>query len=202
MLLDFASLSPLQRYHWLASSVIPRPIAWVSSVSTAGVTNLAPFSFFQIVSDEPATLMVNVASREGGSLKDTLHNAQTQGELVIHLVPHAQLAAMNASAAVLPPEVSEFEHCAIASTPSMRVMPPRIKEAALAFECRVAEILPYPRQNPNHHLIFAEVLLAHIDESVLDEKGRLDPRALDLVGRLGGASYIRTQDVFELSRPA
>lgn len=202
MLLDFASLSPLQRYHWLASSVIPRPIAWVSSLSTAGVTNLAPFSFFQIVSDEPATLMVNVASREDGSLKDTLDNARTQGELVIHLVSHAQISAMNASAALLPPEISEFDHCAIASIPSIRVMPPRIKDAALAFECRVVEILPYPRQNPNHHLIFAEVLLAHIDESVLDEKGRLDPRALDLVGRLGGASYIRTQDVFELSRPA
>jgi flavin reductase (DIM6/NTAB) family NADH-FMN oxidoreductase RutF len=201
MLLEFAALSPQERYHWLASSVIPRPIAWVSSLSAAGVANLAPFSFFQVISDEPATLMINVASREGVGLKDTLRNAQTQGELVIHVVSHAQIEAMNASAVHLPPEISEFDHCGIASMPSTRVAPPRIKAAALAFECRVLEVLPYPRENPNHHLIFAEVLLAHVDDGVLCEKGRIDPRRLDLVGRLGGSAYSRTRETFELPRP-
>ncbi|KIQ00808.1 MULTISPECIES: flavin reductase family protein [Pseudomonas] len=202
MLLDFANLTPLDRYRWLAATVTPRPIAWVSSLSGEGVANLAPFSFFQVISDEPATLMVNVGTRDDGALKDTLRNAQETGELVIHLVSFAQVEAMNASAAILPRSSSEFEHCAIASIPSTRVAPPRVAGAAVAFECRVAEIIGYPQQHPNHHLIFAEVLLAHVDDGVLNEKGRIDPHRLDLVGRLGGTAYSRTRDTFDLQRPS
>lgn len=201
MLLDFADLTPLDRYRWLASSVTPRPIAWVSSISKEGVTNLAPFSFFQVISDDPATLMVNVGTRDDGALKDTLRNAQETGELVIHLVSFAQTEAMNASAAILPRSTSEFVHCGIDSIASTRVAPPRVKGAAVAFECRVAQIVGYPDKQPNHHLIFAEVLLAHISDEVLNEKGRIDPQRLDLVGRLGGTAYSRTQDTFDLQRP-
>lgn len=201
MLLDFADLTPLDRYRWLASTVTPRPIAWVSSLSKEGVANLAPFSFFQVISDEPATLMVNVSTRDDGVLKDTLRNSQETGELVIHLVSFAQVEAMNASAAVLPRSDSEFEHCGIASIPSSRVAPPRVAGAAVAFECRVAQIIGYPQQQPNQHLIFAEVLLAHVDDGVLNEKGRIDPHRLDLVGRLGGTAYSRTRETFDLQRP-
>lgn len=201
MLLDFADLTPLERYRWLAATVTPRPIAWVSSLSRDGVANLAPFSFFQVISDEPATLMVNVGTRDDGLLKDTLRNARDTGELVIHLVSFAQAEAMNASAAVLPHSSSEFEHCGIDSSPSARVAPPRVAGAAVAFECRVAEIIGYPRQQPNHHLIFAEVLLAHVADEVLTEQGRVDPHRLDLIGRLGGAAYSRTRDTFDLQRP-
>ncbi len=201
MQLDFTSLSPLEAYRWLASSVTPRPIAWVSTRSAEGRDNLAPFSFFQVISDEPPTLMVNVGSRDDGSLKDTLRNAQASGELVIQLVSHAQAEAMNASAAVLAHGVSEFEHCGIAGVPAERVNALRVSGAPVIFECRVAQIQPYPAQQPNCHLIFAEVLLAHIDDAVLNEQGRLDPQRLDLVGRLGGASYCRTQQRFEMQRP-
>ena len=201
MLLDFSELTPLERYRWLASTVTPRPIAWVSSLSKEGVANLAPFSFFQVISDDPATLMVNVGTRDDGLLKDTLRNAQDTGELVIHLVSFAQAEAMNASAAVLPHNASEFEHCGIASTPSTRVAPPRVAGAAVAFECQVTEVIGYPRQQPNHHLIFAQVLLAHLDDDVLNDKGRIDPHRLDLVGRLGGMAYSRTRDTFDLQRP-
>jgi len=201
MQLDFTQLTPLDAYRWLASTVTPRPIAWVSSLSAEGVSNLAPFSFFQVISDEPPTLMVNVGTRDDGSLKDTLRNAQATGELVIQLVSCAQAEAMNASAAVLPHGVSEFERCAIASQPSQRVAPPRVAGAPVVFECRVAQIQPYPQAAPNCHLIFAEVLLAHIDEAVLDERGRIDPHKLDLVGRLGGVAYSRTRDMFEMRRP-
>lgn len=102
MQLDFASLTPLDVYRWLASTVTPRPIAWVSSVSRDGISNLAPFSFFQVISDAPPTLMVNVNLRDDGSLKDTLRNVQASGELVIQLVSFAQAEAMNASAAHMP----------------------------------------------------------------------------------------------------
>lgn len=202
MLLDFADLTPLERYRWLASTVTPRPIAWVSTLSRDGVANLAPFSFFQVISDDPATLMVNVGTRDDGSFKDTLRNVQDNGELVIQLVSFAQAEAMNASAAILPHEVSEFERCAIAQLASERIAPPRVAGAAIAYECRLAELLPYPRQAPTCHLIFAEVLLAHVDDAVLTDKGRVDPHKLDLVGRLGGMAYSRTRDTFELQRPS
>ena len=200
MLLDFTQLTPLQCYRWLASTVTPRPIAWVSSLSASGAGNLAPFSFFQVISDAPPTLMINVGMRDG-SLKDTLRNAQETGELVIQLVSFAQAEAMNASSAALASGVSEFEHCGIASQPSLRVAPARVQGAPVAFECRVAKILPYPAEQPNCHLIFAEVLLAHIDDGVLDAQGRIDAGKLDLIGRLGGMAYSRTQQRFEMQRP-
>lgn len=143
MQLDFSALSPLDAYRWLASSVTPRPIAWVSSRSPEGVANLAPFSFFQVISDNPPTLLVNVNTRDDGSLKDTLRNAQASGELAIQLVSFAQAEAMNASAAVLPHEISEFEHYAIASVPCERIDVPRVVGAPVTFECRVAQIQPY-----------------------------------------------------------
>ncbi|MFI8382675.1 flavin reductase family protein [Pseudomonas sp. NPDC079086] len=201
MQLDFNTLEPLERYRWLASTITPRPIAWVSSQSEAGVSNLAPFSFFQVISDDPPTLMVNVNHRADGGLKDTLLNVQASGELVIQLVSFAQAEAMNASAAVLPYGISEFEQYGIASLPSQRVLPPRVAGAAVAFECRVAQIQAYPADKPNCHLIFAEVLLAHIDDAVLTEQGRIDAHKLDLVGRLGGMAYSRTRDTFEMRRP-
>ncbi|MBB2496096.1 flavin reductase family protein [Aquipseudomonas ullengensis] len=202
MQLDFSHLAPLDAYRWLASTVTPRPIAWVSTCAADGTSNLAPFSFFQVISDEPPTLMVNVGTRDDGSLKDTLRNVQETGELVIQLVSFAQVEAMNASAAQLPHGISEFEQCGIASLPSERIAVPRVAAAAVAFECRLAEVQPYPRQAPNCHLIFAEVLLGHVEDAVLDERGRIDPLRLDLVGRLGGSNYSRTLDMFQLVRPS
>ena len=202
MQLDFNSLSALEAYRWLASTVVPRPIAWVSTLSLEGVSNLAPFSFFQVISDNPPSLMINVGSRDDGSLKDTLRNVQATGELVIQLVSFAQAEAMNASAAHLPHGVSEFAHCAIASAPSTRVRPPRVAGAPVTFECRLLEVQPFPRAAPNCHLIFVEVLLAHIDDAVLNEQGRIDPQRLVLIGRLGGSHYCRTRDPFSLQRPS
>ena len=126
MQLDFSTLTPLEAYRWLASTVTPRPIAWVSSLSASGVANLAPFSFFQVISDDPPTLMVNVGSRDDGSLKDTLRNVQATGQLVIHLVGAAQAETMNATSAWLPHGVSEIETVGIPTVSSVRVAPPRI----------------------------------------------------------------------------
>ncbi|MCU1716960.1 flavin reductase family protein [Pseudomonas sp. 5P_3.1_Bac2] len=202
MQIDFSQLAPLDRYRWMASTVTPRPIAWVSTLSADGVSNLAPFSFFQVISDDPATLLINVNHRQDGSYKDTVRNLQSSDELVVHLVNFAQAQAMNASSATLDYGISEFEQCGIASVPSQLVKPPRVAAAPVAFECRVAQIQPYPAQSPNCSLIFAEVLLAHIDDAVLDGRGRIDPHKLDLVGRLGGMAYARTQQSFEMQRPS
>lgn len=200
MQIDFSNLAPVEAYRWLASTITPRPIAWVSTVSLEGVSNLAPFSFFQVISSDPATLLINVGLKDG-VLKDTARNARDTGELVVQLVSADQAEAMNASAAALDHGVSEFEHCSIASEPSSHIKPPRVAGAPVAFECRVAQILPYPEQAPNCQLIFAEVLVAHIDDSVLDGSGRIDAARLDVVGRLGGSHYSFTRDRFQLHRP-
>jgi len=200
MQLDFSALTPAERYRWLTSTVTPRPIAWVSTRSREGISNLAPFSFFQVISSDPPTLLINVGLKDGMP-KDTARNAQDTGELVVQLVGAEQAEAMNASAAALPHGISEFEHCGIGSEPAQLVNVPRVCAAPIAFECRVAQILPYPAESPNCQLIFAEVLLAHVDDKVLDERGRIDPARLDLVGRLGGISYSYTRQRFEMIRP-
>ncbi|MCI0916408.1 flavin reductase family protein [Pseudomonas stutzeri] len=200
MQLDFSALTPAERYRWLTSTVTPRPIAWVSTRSREGISNLAPFSFFQVISSDPPTLLINVGLKDGMP-KDTARNAQDTGELVVQLVGAEQAEAMNASAAALPHGISEFEHCGIDSEPAQLVNVSRVCAAPIAFECRVAQILPYPAESPNCQLIFAEVLLAHVDDKVLDERGRIDPARLDLVGRLGGISYTYTRQRFEMIRP-
>lgn len=201
MQLDFSTLAPADAYRWLASTVTPRPIAWVSTLSAEGHGNLAPFSFFQVISDEPPTLMVNTSIRDDGSVKDTLRNVRETGQLVIHLVSAAHAEAMNATAATLPHGVSEIEQAGIATLPSVRVAPPRVAGAVVAFECELAQIQPYPADKPSCYLIFARVLLAHIDDAVLRDERHVDPAKLDLVGRLGGTQYSFTRDTFSMIRP-
>lgn len=201
MQLDFSTLAPADAYRWLASTVTPRPIAWVSTLSAQGQGNLAPFSFFQVISDEPPTLMVNTSIRDDGSVKDTLRNVRETGQLVIHLVSAAQAETMNATAATLPHGVSEIEQVGIATLPSVRVAPPRVAGAAVAFECELAQIQPYPADKPSCYLIFVRVLLAHIDDAVLRDERHVDPAKLDLVGRLGGTHYSFTRDTFSMIRP-
>ncbi|MDF3936232.1 flavin reductase family protein [Pseudomonas citronellolis] len=201
MQLDFSTLAPADAYRWLASTVTPRPIAWVSTLSADGQSNLAPFSFFQVISDEPPTLMVNTSIRDDGSVKDTLRNVRETGQLVIHLVSAAQAETMNATAAWLPHGVSEIEQVGIATLPCERVAPPRVAGAVVAFECELAQIQPYPAEDPSCYLIFARVLLAHIDDAVLRDERHVDPAKLDLVGRLGGTQYSYTRDTFSMIRP-
>lgn len=201
MRLDFEALGAAEAYRWMAATVTPRPIAWVSTRSADGIDNLAPFSFFQIVCDEPPTLMISIGARPDGGEKDTLRNLRERGELVIQLVSAAQAEAMNATSAPLPHGVSEFAQCGIEAVPAERVDVARVAGAAVAFECRLASILPYPAEAPNHHIVFAEVLLAHIDDGVLADGRHVDPAKLDVIGRLGGAGYATTRDVFQLKRP-
>ncbi len=202
MHIDFAALPAHEAYRWLTATVTPRPIAWVSTRSADGIDNLAPFSFFQVVCDAPPTLMLSIGLRPDGSEKDTLRNLRERGELVIQLVSASQAETMNATAAAFPHGVSEFERCGVVSAASERVAPPRVADCAVAFECRLAAIQPYAADAPTHHLVFAEVLLAHIDDAAMVDARHVDPAKLDLIGRLGGAAYVHTRDVFQLKRPA
>src|ERR1035437_2167589 len=135
MRLDFATLAPRDAYQWMISMILPRPIAWVSTISAEGRTNLAPFSFFQGVCANPPTLMFVPVNSRDGAKKDTVRNLEQVPEFVVNLVPFALAGPMNATAALLPYGESEFEKFGIASAPSERVRPPRVAAAPVAFEC-------------------------------------------------------------------
>ena len=139
-------LDPDQRntrtmYEWMIHSILPRPIAWVSTVSESGVTNLAPFSFFQGVCARPPTLLFCPVNHRDGSPKDTLRNIEAIGEFVVNTVSSADAEAMNATSAMLGFEESEFDRFGILPAPSVKVRPPRVASASVAFECRLDRVI-------------------------------------------------------------
>ena len=201
MHLDFTSLAPRDAYKWMVTTILPRPIAWVSTISADGKTNLAPFSFFQGICANPPTLMfVPVNNRQGGK-KDTVRNIEAVPEFVVNLVSHALAEEMNATSALLPYGESEFEKFGVASAPSDHVRPPRVAAAPVAFECRLDRIVHFGEGPLAANVIFGRILAAHISDDVLGADGKPDSRKLDLVGRLGGEDYTTTRDVFSLIRP-
>lgn len=202
MLLDFTALPPRDAYAWMTQAITPRPIAWVSTVSADGRTNLAPFSFFQAVCSNPPTLMfVPTTTRDGGK-KDTLRNVEAVPEFVVNLVPFALAAPMNATAATLPHGESEFAHAGIDSAPSTRVRPPRVAAAPVAFECVLDRIVAIGQGVGSGHVVFGRIVAMHVAEAVLAPDGRtIDPLKLDLVARLSGDLYMRTGPLFTVPRP-
>lgn len=203
MYLDFSALDARTRYHWLASTVTPRPVAWVSTLSNKGVPNLAPFSFFQVVTHTPPTLMICPLVNSDGSMKDTAANITATGEFVVNLVPFALVNTMNQTSFGYDRSTSEFDAAQVTSLPSEKVKPRRVAGVPASFECRLASITPYPADKPSCYMVLGEVVAAHIDERIVGANGQVDPAQLDIVSRLGADWYGRTQTAsnFELTRP-
>jgi flavin reductase (DIM6/NTAB) family NADH-FMN oxidoreductase RutF len=203
MLLDFSKLKPRDAYRWMASTIAPRPVAWVSSLSQDGVANLAPFSFFQMITATPPTLMISPLVQSDGGQKDTVRNIEQTGEFVVNLVPYGMRDAMNATSFGYDGQTSEFEACGVKRLESAFVKPPRVSGVPVSFECRLVSCTPYPAQQPSCYVIFGEVVAAHVDEVILAEDGQIDPVRLDLLSRMGGQWYGRTASSanFELGRP-
>ena len=201
MLLDFNSLKPREAYGWMISTILPRPIAWVSTISREGKTNLAPFSFFQGITANPPMLMFVPVNDRAGKKKDTVRNIEEVPEFVVHLVSFALAEQMSATSALLPYGESEFERFGIASTPSERVRPPRVAAAPVAFECTLDRIVGIGEGPLAANVIFGRIQLAHIHDAVLGADGTPDPSKLDLIGRMGGDNYTRTTERFALERP-
>jgi flavin reductase (DIM6/NTAB) family NADH-FMN oxidoreductase RutF len=203
MKVDPRALSPDASYQWMAATILPRPIAWVSTLNDDGSANLAPFSFFTGVGADPPTCLICV-SRKGrvdpGAKKDTWANVERTGELVINAVPDALANAMNITSKEYPRGVDEFEAAGVTKTPCERVAPPRVAEAPVAMECSLQQILEVGRPGEGTAVIICEILMWHVHDDVL-AGGRVDFGKLDLVGRLGGAFYSRTRDRFDLVRP-
>ncbi len=201
MFLDFTALAPRDAYQWMTATILPRPIAWVSTISADGRTNLAPFSFFQGICANPPTLMFVPVNNRQGVKKDTVRNIGAVPEFVVNLVPHALAEQMNATAALLPYGESEFEKFGIAATPSTHVRPPRVAAAPVAFECRLDRFVHVGEGPLAANVVFGRILAAHVRDDVLGANGKPDTAKLDLVGRLGGEAYTLTRETFSLVRP-
>lgn len=201
MLLDFTALKPRDAYAWMIGTILPRPIAWVSTISAEGKTNLAPFSFFQGVTSNPPTLMFCPVNTRAGTKKDTVRNIEQVPEFVVNLVSHALAEQMNACSALLPYGESEFERFGIAAAASERVRPPRVAATPVAFECTLDRFVHIGEGPLAANVVFGRIVVAHIADTVLGAEGKPDPAKLDLIGRMGGETYSRTRERFDIKRP-
>lgn len=185
--------TPVPELHqFLVGAVAPRPIAFASTIDQQGVPNLAPYSFFNVFSSNPPILVFSSNRREStNTTKDTLHNVEAVPEVVINLVSHKIVRQMAVASMDFPPAVSEFEKSGLTPVPSDLVRPFRVKESPVHMECKVNQIIPLGDKGGAGHLIICEILRMHIDETVLDANGRIDPHRIDLMGRMGRAFYVR-----------
>lgn len=199
MLFDFAELAPRDGYKLLASCVIPRPIAWVVTEDVQGRLNAAPFSFFNIFSDDPPIVCLGVMGRQGVA-KDTARNIRDTGAFVVNLVSEETAQRMNVTAIEFGPEVDELAEAGLTTLPSTKVKPPRIAESPVALECERVSMLDLGN---GRSLVVGKVLAMHIrDDAVIDAgKCYVDPPKLNLVARTHGRGwYARLSDEFDMPR--
>lgn len=192
-------LKPREAYQLLLSAIIPRPIAWVSSIGTDGTVNLAPFSFFNAISGVPPIVMFSVSGRRG-SAKDTLRNAKETGQFVVNIVEARQAEAMNQTSGEWAYDVNEFELSGLEPAACLDVKAPRIAEAALAMEARVTQIIPIDGSSST--MVLGQVLRYHIRAGLLRSNGLIDAEKLRPIGRLGGTEYTTLDNVFSMIRPS
>ncbi len=186
--IDLNQLSTRERYAWMIGTIIPRPIAFVSTISPEGVLNLAPFSYFSGVSSTPPLLSVAVGPKRGGLQKDTVTNVEATGELVVNVVTESIGEAMVKTAFGWEPDVSEFDVSGLTAVESTIVRPPRVAESPASFECRLAEIVKVGKEGFETSIILAEVVLLHVADEVL-RNGLPDPEKIRPLARLGGELY-------------
>ncbi|WID98967.1 flavin reductase family protein [Bosea vestrisii] len=200
MFFDIGALPPQDRYKIMTATIVPRPIAWITTLSRDGVLNAAPFSFFNMMGNDPPTVAIGIMPR-AGLLKDTAANILETGEFVVNLVAETDASAMNTTCIDAPPEVDELALAELEAAPSRFVAPPRIETARVAFECQALTSLV---TGPLQTIVIGRVLCAHVeDRFVLDaERCHIDTPSLELIARMhGGEAYLRTSDLFHLKRP-
>jgi flavin reductase (DIM6/NTAB) family NADH-FMN oxidoreductase RutF len=198
--------SPTNLYKLMIGMVVPRPIAFVSSLDPQGIRNLAPFSYFMACSADPPVICFVASYRSGPRpAKDTLTNILATKEFVVNIVSEEFAEKMNLTAAELPPEIDEFAISGLTPLASELVQPPRVAESRAHMECRLRQTLPISNQaGAANTIVFGDVLRFHVDEAVLANPGdgyKIDPGKLLAIGRMGGPTYTRTRDRFDLIRP-
>jgi flavin reductase (DIM6/NTAB) family NADH-FMN oxidoreductase RutF len=201
MQIDVANTPVVDVYHTLVGVVTPRPIAWVTTVDPAGRANLAPFSFFNAFGSNPPVVVFSPTLRRDGSKKDTLLNVEATGEFVVNAAVAPLAEQVNQSSKELPYGESEAEYVGLRMLPSVKVKPPRVAESPVNLECKVRQIVPIGTGPIAGNLVIGEVLMIHVADAVLGPNGKVDPRKLRTIARLGGDFYCHTSDLFEMKRP-
>ncbi|MFV8324323.1 flavin reductase family protein [Flavobacterium sp. ZS1P14] len=201
--IDPKSIETAKLHGYLQSSVGPRPIAFASTIGVNGIPNLSPFSFFNVFSANPPILIFSPARRvRDNSIKHTLINAEATGEVVINVVNYDMVQQTSLASTEYAEGVNEFIKSGLTPIPSDIVKPFRVKESPVQFECKVTQIIPLGTEGGAGNLILCEVLRIHIAEAILDEKGAIDQYKIDLVSRLGGNWYSRSnRGLFEVPKP-
>lgn len=199
MKFDFSTLGPLERYKLISSTVVPRPIAWVSTRDEDGKPNAGPFSFFNAFGEDPPVLGFAINDRRPGDRKDTGRNIRATGDFVVNMVGEHHASEMNITAAEFRPEVNEFEEAGLEAVPSEMVSAPRIGGSPVSFECKLLQIVEL---GPHRSLVLGRIVLMHVvDEAVRDAaRYHIDTSKLRLLGRMQGNWYVRTGDALEIPR--
>jgi len=197
--LTLAELPRLERYKLLIGLVIPRPIAWISTRSANGVANCAPFSFFNVFSEEPPLCVIGINPRSDGAMKHSLKNIRRTREFVVNLVDEATANAMHVSSHEFAEDESEFEKTGLTEAPAALVQHPRIAEAAACLECRLERVIEI---SGTRQLVLGEILLVHAREGIIDPATkRISEELYRPVGRLFANRYCTTRQRFDLPGP-
>ena len=198
MIIKADETRPRDIYRHLINIITPRPIAWVSTISKNGVPNLAPFSFFSGVGSRPPSLLFCPANKRDGSPKDTLRNIEAIGEFVVNMVSFELAEQMHQSAAELDFETSEFDAVGLATADSEQVKAPRVAEAKISVECELMQSLHLGVGPGASNVVIGRILVIRMDDDVVDAEGWADADKLNVIGRMGNAGYVRTNDRFDL----
>jgi flavin reductase (DIM6/NTAB) family NADH-FMN oxidoreductase RutF len=196
-----AEAGPANVYKLMVGAIVPRPIAFVSTISAGGIRNLAPFSFFTAASaNPPVVCFAPMVRGSDGLQKDTLNNVRETREFVINIVSEDFAEKMNICSAEFPPDVDEWERSRLTPIPSECVKPPRVAESRFHMECKLVDIVTVSEQPLGGNLILGEVLRFHVADELFEDY-RIDADRLNAIGRMGGPTYARTKDRFDLERP-
>ena len=192
------------RYNPLKACVVPRPIGWMTTMSAAGVVNLAPFSFFNVLSYDPPFVMFSAGSHEeDGGKKDSVLNVEATGEFVYNMATWAQRDQMNQTALIIERSLDEMAASGLDPLPSRLVRPPRVKGSPVHFECRLHQIVVLPGHKPSseHQVVIGRVVAVHIDDVALTDDGRVDILKIRPIARLGYKDYTSVESVFQMEKP-
>lgn len=201
MQLNLQTLSQPEIYKLLIGCIVPRPIAWVSTIDVDGLPNLAPFSFFNGVGSNPPAVSIAIGATDTqDGRKDTLRNIQTVGEFVINMVNETLAEAMNETAINYPSAVNEFEAAGLTMASSVVVQPPRVADAPVSMECNLYTTVPVGDGPGSSTLVIGTVTMLHVRDDIINERLHIDLQRLQPIGRLAGSSYACIREVFDMQR--
>ena len=200
MKINPTDLDPRNSHRLNTAAIVPRPIAFVSTIGEDGIYNLAPFSAYASISIKPAIVGFSVVPRRDGQKKDTLKNIEFSKDFVINVVNETLAEAMNKTSATFPSSVDEFKEAGLTPIKSDLVKAPRVAECPINMECKLLQILQFGKSSNGSNLVIGEVVLFHVKDE-LYVNGEIQMSKLKAIGRLGGNSYCRTTDMFEMERP-